>query len=217
MIHFANGTTLEPFDHPYNTTALNERAVELAMAHGFVLAREHDLHPAPAAEAGVLGRCLEVGNVLSHYEDYIILPPRRIVDRFEEAPGVENIDVFDIEGTYDTIISISTIEHVGVDDGTDSPMGAFHAITHLRQRLAPGGRFFCTFPTGWNRRLDIFLGAGTISRMALSDQFFVRDGVNWVEQVRNPHGGFQPYPYGVTQPWAEAVWVGEFAPLVTNP
>ncbi len=48
-------------------------------------------------------------------------------------------------------------------------------------------------------------------------QFFVRDGVNWVEQVRNPHGGFQPYPYGVTQPWAEAVWVGEFAPLVTNP
>ena len=51
VIHFANGTTLEPFDHPYNTTALNERAVELAMVHGFVLAREHDLYPTPSAEA----------------------------------------------------------------------------------------------------------------------------------------------------------------------
>lgn len=209
MIHFLNGDTLQPFDHPYNTTALNERAVELAMVQQFLIMRHN--------WEGRLGEVLEVGNVLSHYEDSISLPSRRIVDRFEVAPNVENIDVFDIEGTYDTIISISTIEHVGVDDGTDSPMGAFHAITHLRQRLAPGGRFFCTFPTGWNRRLDIFLGAGTISRMALSDQFFVRDGVNWVEQVRNPHGGFQPYPYGVTQPWAEAVWVGEFAPLVTNP
>ena len=201
MIHFLNGDTLHPFDHPYNTTALNERAVELRMALSFL----DDCF----CRAGI-GRMLEVGNVLSHYgED----TKRRIVDRFEEAPGVENIDVFDIEGTYDTIVSISTIEHVGVDDGTESPMGAFHAITHLRQRLAPGGRFFCTFPTGWNQRLDIFLGAGTISRMALSDQFFVRDGVNWVEQWRNPHGGFRPYFYGVTQPWAEAVWVGEFGPL----
>ena len=205
VIHFANGTTLEPFDHPYNTTALNERAVELAMVQQFLIMRHN--------WEGRLGEVLEVGNVLSHYEDSISLPSRRIVDRFEVAPGVENIDVFDIKGTYDTIISISTIEHVGVDDGTDSPIGAFHAITHLRQRLAPGGRFFCTFPTGWNRRLDIFLGAGTISRMALSDQFFVRDGVNWVEQVRNPHGGFQPYPYGQTQPWAEAAWIGEFGPL----
>ncbi len=205
MIHFANGTTLEPFDHPHNTTALNERAVELAMVQQFLIMRHN--------WEGRLGEVLEVGNVLSHYEGSIALPSLRVVDRFEVAPGVENIDVFDIEGTYDTIISISTIEHVGVDDGTDSPMAAFHAITHLRQRLAPGGRFFCTFPTGWNQRLDIFLGAGTISRMALSDQFFVRDGVNWVEQVRNPHGGFQPYFYGVTQPWAEAVWVGEFGPL----
>lgn len=209
MIHFANGITIPEFDHPYNTTALNERAVELAMVQQFLIMRHN--------WEGRLGEVLEVGNVLSHYGDSITLPSRRIVDRFEVAPNVENIDVFDIEGTYDTIISISTIEHVGVDDGSEDPMAAFHAITFLRQRLAPGGRFLCTFPTGWNRRLDIFLGCGTISRMALSDQFFVRDGVNWVEQVRNPHGGFQPYPYGVTQPWAEAVWVGEFAPLVTNP
>ena len=217
MIHFANGTTLEPFDHPYNTTALNERAVELAMAHGFVLAREHDLYPTPAAEAGVLGRCLEVGNVLSHYEDSIALPSRRVVDRFEVASGVENIDVFDIEGTYDTIISISTIEHVGVDDGTGNPDGGWHASLHLRSLLAPGGRFFCTFPTGWNRRLDTFLTSGFVSRQSASEAYMVRDGNDWRESIRNRQQGFTPRPYGQTQPWAEAVWIGEFAPLVTNP
>jgi hypothetical protein len=217
MIHFANGTTLEPFDHPYNTTALNERAVELAMVHGFVLAREHDLYPTPAAEAGVLGRCLEVGNVLSHYEDYIVLPPRRVVDRFEVAPGVENIDVFDIKGTYDTIISISTIEHVGVDDGRGYPGAALDAIFHLRSLLAPGGRFFCTFPTGWNSALDHSLNWGEISRLAVTEVYVARNGEDWGEYGANGRRGFYPRPYGLTQPWAEAVWIGEFAPLVTNP
>ena len=207
VIHFADGTTLEPFDHPYNTTALNERAVELAMAQQFLIMRHN--------WEGRLGEVLEVGNVLSHYEDSIALPSRRIVDRFEVAPGVENIDVFDIEGTYDTIISISTIEHVGVDDGTNGASDAWFAIDHLRSLLAPGGRFFCTFPTGWNERLDIALRTGSVSRTSVSETFFVRDGTNWVEVP--PGHRTAPRPYGQTQPWAEAVWIGEFAPLVTNP
>ena len=209
MIHFANGTTLEPFDHPYNTTALNERAVELAMVQQFLIMRHN--------WEGRLGEVLEVGNVLSHYEGSIALPSRRVVDRFEVAPGVENIDVFDIEGTYDTIISISTIEHVGVDDGTDNPDGGWHASLHLRSLLAPGGRFFCTFPTGWNRRLDTFLTSGFVSRQSASEAYMVRDGNDWRESIRNRQQGFTPRPYGQTQPWAEAVWIGEFAPLVTNP
>ena len=209
VIHFANGTTLEPFDHPYNTTALNERAVELAMVQQFLIMRHN--------WEGRLGEVLEVGNVLSHYEDSIALPSRRVVDRFEVASGVENIDVFDIEGTYDTIISISTIEHVGVDDGTGNPDGGWHASLHLRSLLAPGGRFFCTFPTGWNRRLDTFLTSGFVSRQSTSEAYMVRDGNDWRESIRNRQQGFTPRPYGQTQPWPEAVWIGEFAPLVTNP
>lgn len=208
MIRYTNGGTLEPFDHPYNTTALNERAVELAMAREFLLWR---------STRGELGRCLEVGNVLSHYEDFIALPSRRVVDRFEVAPGVENIDVFDIEGTYDTIISISTIEHVGVDDGRDYPGAALDAIHHLRTLLTPGGRFFCTFPTGWNAVLDHALNWGEISRWAATEVYMARDGEDWVEYGANGRRGFTPRPYGQTQPWAEAVWIGEFAPLVTNP
>ena len=202
MIRYANGTTLQPFDHPYNTTILNERAVELAMAQQFIIIRHN--------WEGRMGRVLEVGNVLSHYEDSIALPSRRIMDRFEVAPGVENIDVFDIEGTYDTIISISTIEHVGLDDGRDYPHAAIEAIYHLRSLLTTGGRFFCTFPTGWNAALDDFLASGELGRWSLSGTYVVRTGENWTEAHPDDKA---PRPYGLTQPWAEAVWIGEFGPL----
>jgi len=203
MIYLANGTTLPGFDHPYNTTALNERAVELAMAQQFIITRHN--------WEGRMGRVLEVGNVLSHYEDCIILPPRRIVDRFEVAPGVENIDVFDIEGTYDTIISISTIEHVGRDDGRDRPHAAVEATYHLRSLLAPGGRFFCTFPTGWNEALDADLGRWP-DRARHGHHYFVRDGRDWVEDAGLAGGGYRPRPYGQTQFWADGVFVAEFGP-----
>lgn len=203
MIHLANGTTLQPFDHPYNTTALNERAVELAMAQRFLLTRRM---------AG-MGNVLEVGNVLDHYNDRsdFPVPERRIVDRFEVAPGVENIDVFDIEGTYDTIISISTIEHVGRDDGRDRPHAAVEATYHLRSLLAPGGRFFCTFPTGWNEALDADLGRWP-DRARHGHHYFVRDGRDWVEDAGLAGGGYKPRPYGQTQFWADGVFVAEFGP-----
>jgi len=203
MIHLANGTTLQPFDHPYNTTALNERAVELAMAQRFLLTRRM---------AG-MGNVLEVGNVLDHYNDRsdFPVPERRIVDRFEVAPGVENIDVFDIKGTYDTIISISTIEHVGRDDGRDRPHAAVEATYHLRSLLAPGGRFFCTFPTGWNKALDADLGRWP-DRARHGHHYFVRDGRDWVEDAGLAGGGYKPRPYGQTQFWADGVFVAEFGP-----
>lgn len=203
MIHLANGTTLQPFDHPYNTTILNERAVELAMAQRFLLTRRM---------VG-MGNVLEVGNVLGHYNDRsdFPVPKRRIVDRFEVAAGVENIDVFDIEGTYDTIISISTIEHVGRDDGRDRPHAAVEATYHLRSLLAPGGRFFCTFPTGWNEALDADLGRWP-DRARHGHHYFVRDGRDWVEDAGLAGGGYKPRPYGQTQFWADGVFVAEFGP-----
>lgn len=203
MIHLANGTTLQPFDHPYNTTIFNERAVELAMAQRFLLTRR----------MASMGNVLEVGNVLDHYNDRsdFPVPERRIVDRFEVAPGVENIDVFDIKGTYDTIISISTIEHVGRDDGRDRPHAAVEATYHLRSLLAPGGRFFCTFPTGWNKALDADLGRWP-DRARHGHHYFVRDGRDWVEDAGLAGGGYKPRPYGQTQFWADGVFVAEFGP-----
>ena len=65
---------------------------------------------------------LEVGNVLSNYEnslsDYLGIRPRRIVDKFEIAEGVENVDILDVSNSikYSGIVSISTVEHVGQGD-----------------------------------------------------------------------------------------------------
>lgn len=186
------------YDHPYNATALNERGVELAEAAVVIGSWEAD------------GTVLEVGNVLSHYPDLDgLVGPRRIVDRFEVAPGVENIDVFDIRGTFDYIVSISTLEHVGVDDGRNDPESARDALSFLRSLLNEDGEMFVTFPYGWNRALD----ASADSLGATWSAAWHRDGFGgWVPM----HAGETP-GYGVTQPWAEAVWVGTFGPLVTQP
>lgn len=186
------------YDHPYNTTKLNERGVELAEAVITVGSWE--------ADASIL----EVGNVLSHYPDIDKLAgPRRIVDRFEEAPGVENIDVFDIRGRYDYIASISTLEHVGVDDGRSDPWFGLAALPFLRSLLREGGEMYVTFPYGWNSVLD----RAAASLDATWAAAWHRDGFGvWVPMKMTETPG-----YGETQPWAEAVWIGTFGPLVTQP
>ena len=85
----------------YNLTWLNERAVELPLALEVV-------------HRG--GRILEVGNVLAHYGEL----GHEVVDRYERAPGVRNIDVLSLEPgrEWDRVVSISTVERVA---STTSP------------------------------------------------------------------------------------------------
>src|SRR5690349_24535536 len=92
----------------YNRIAFNncaERAVEVPLAFDF-LAQQVGKDP-----------ILEAGNVLQHYEnalsDTFGIRHRHIVDKFEVGPGIENIDLFDIASKYQTIVCISTVEHVG--------------------------------------------------------------------------------------------------------
>jgi len=125
------------FDHPYNTTLLNDRAVEVPVALRFV---EHQV-----------GVGVEIGNVLSHYTTV----SHRVVDRWEEAPGVENIDVFDVRGPFDWIVAVSTLEHVRKDEPDQgAPWAAVTAVEHLRHQLAPGGELLVTVPFGQNPYLD---------------------------------------------------------------
>jgi SAM-dependent methyltransferase len=178
MIRWAS-RDLALVDHPYNTTILNERSVELAVAFDFL--------------RQVSGDGLEVGNVTSHYRNC----HHRVVDLFEEADGVENMDVFDISGSYDWILSISTVEHVYWDD-QKNPMGGERAVKHLRSLLRPGGRMLVTVPLGWNPPLDERLPLG-----ADVSACFWRDGDVWVA------GGLTPATYGPS--WANAVWIGEWS------
>lgn len=174
-------------DYAYNTTRLNERAVELPIARWW-------LRPAT-------GRVLEVGNVLGHYFDD--LPTRTIVDRYEVGAGVDNRDVFDVAGEWDSIVAISTLEHVRWDEQPRDPDGAVEALGHLRSLLAPGGRLLVTIPMGWHERLDRHLLDGLCGPVTACT--LVRAGDGWVQSEAPVWR-----PYGVSQPWAESVWVGEW-------
>lgn len=179
-----DGTEYRYFSHDYNTTALNERTVEIPIAAAFV------------AEHGI---DLELGNVLGHYPG--IAPPHRVVDRFEIADGVENIDVFDIDGSYDSIVVISTLEHVRWDEPDRDTHGAIRALNHLRSLLNCDGHLFVTVPAGHHPTLDEHLAGNDHGARSLSTM--VRCYGGWV-QTATPH----PAPYGATTKWAESVWIG---------
>jgi hypothetical protein len=135
---------------PFNNFA--ERAVEIPIAFDF-LARLQNKNT-----------ILEVGNVLSNYEnllsDYLGIRPRRIIDKFETGFGIDNVDLMNLSSIekYHTIVSISTIEHIGQ---RVSPTGEFGESNKVADREAPlkaiakiydllyvGGRAFITVPFG---------------------------------------------------------------------
>jgi SAM-dependent methyltransferase len=81
-----------------------------------------------------------------------------VIDLFEIAPGVLNVDIVDFKPTnrYDLILSISTLEHVGKDDEV-RPEKAIIATEHLKSLLAPGGRLIVSVPLGYNSYVDHML------------------------------------------------------------
>jgi len=148
-----------PYEYSfYAQTWRNERTIEVAIARHFL--------------SGATGRMLEVGNVLSHYG----FQGHEVLDRYERGlAGVLNEDVisFDPVARYDTIISISTLEHVRCDEEEKDPRGSLKALENLRRLLAPGGRMLVTVPVDWHQGLDDDIAAGrfTLGR----DVFYRRD------------------------------------------
>ena len=101
---------------------------------------------------------LEVGNVLSHYG----ITGHDVIDKYEQESGVINCDVTEYETgkRYDTIISISTIEHVGFDEAVRDSTKPHKAINLLRALLSPSGLMVVTAPTGYNPAIDEDIRAG---------------------------------------------------------
>ena len=183
------GDELVPFSHLYNSTWLNERAVELAVAAHWL-------------RGGM--PTLEVGNVLNHYEPLAF--DHVVVDRYEQADGVFSLDVFDVDAEFDQIVSISTMEHVRWDEEPRMDDGAVRAVEHLLNLLRPGGRMLVTAPTGHNPGLDGYLSGGAgASRLCT----FVREG-GLFDPVWRRTEVPAVLPYGGIQPWAQAVWVVEW-------
>ena len=142
------GTRYRYLWHPYMTTWRSERAVELPIAWSRV--RKAD----PA-------NILELGNVLSNY-----FPMRHaVVDKYEQTPGVINEEIVDFDPgrRYELIVTISTLEHVGWDEGEPrDPEKVLRAIERLRELLTPDGELLFTVPHGSHTALDGYLSEGRV-------------------------------------------------------
>jgi SAM-dependent methyltransferase len=132
---------------------LTERTVEVPVIQALV-----DRHRSE--------RLLEVGNVLSHYRRQ----SHTVVDRYERAPGVLNRDVLELGGlgSFDLIVGISTLEHVGLDEHPPDPHKALRAVGVLCGLLVPGGRLVLTVPAGYNPVFDAAIRCGDfpVARLA---------------------------------------------------
>jgi hypothetical protein len=174
--------------HPYMSTWLTERAVEVPVAWS----RVRNTDPAST---------LEIGNVLSHY----FPTTHTVVDKYERARGVINEDVvsFSPNRSYDLIVSVSTLEHVGWDEKPKDPVKVLRAIDHLRGLLTDTGELLFTVPKGWHPELDTYISEGRISlaeRLCLkrisTDDRWAEVDCRELDEVRYD----TPFPYanGVT-------------------
>jgi hypothetical protein len=162
--HF-NNHPLEYFFHSYNNFRLSERAIEIPIIKYFLSQNDYR-------------EILEIGNVTNHYYDYFrnIFADKNksVVDKFEQAPGVMNLDIADYAPAkqFDFVFSISTFEHMDSDLGMnpDYVAGSSRLISVAADNikhvsdvlLAAGGKFIVTAPIGyapeWDRTFysDVF-------------------------------------------------------------
>lgn len=177
----------EYFDHPANSTRVNERRVEVPIIRSYVEANR--------------GAMLEVGNVLGQYLG------RRwtTVDLVEKEKGVVNCDILSWKGgPYDLVVSISTFEHIGTDFGKE-PERAIDAVIHCCGLLAHNGRLVFTVPIGYHPVLDEWLfnrwgGTKSYLKRVSADNRWEQVGLDDVRGAK----------YGSPFKFANAIIVGEF-------
>lgn len=137
-----DGQKYRYFVHHYNATWRNERAVEVPIIYRELMKHSDQ-------------KILEVGNVLSHY--FSVTHP--VLDKYEQVAGVINKDIVEFvpSDSYDLIISISTLEHVGFDEEPQDAKKIQKAIVRMIEWLRPGGKLLVTVPVGYNPHLDELL------------------------------------------------------------
>ena len=127
-----------------------------------------------------------------------------VVDRYELALGVWNIDVLTIDsGPYDLIISISTSTMWGWDEDSEDADKPLRAVEHLASLLAPGGRLLVTMPVGYNPHVDSALRSGIFTFDELRYRRRVSHSNRWTEipatDVGKPRDG-HPSPSPTCSP-----------------
>lgn len=148
-------------------------------------------------------RVLEFGSVLPYY-----FPVHHcVIDKYDNRAGL-NVDILDLRlpKKYDLIVSISTIEHVGFNEGKYA--GRYQVTPHsaekikqaldvLKDHLSPHGKLIITAPLGYNPELDdmlrkdrILAGVKYLKRISRSNKWIeVQEGEIKHVEYGNPYTG----------------------------
>lgn len=134
-----NGKELDEFIHPYNRTSNNERKIELAIAFDWI--ETTDL--------------LEIGCVLPYYGvDY-----HTVIDPYDPHSQAINIEVeeFHPERKSGQLISISTLEHIGLPEYGRTVKPIENTIKIIDRFDDWAEQWLYTIPIGYNKSLDEYL------------------------------------------------------------
>jgi hypothetical protein len=147
---------------------------------------------------------LEVGNVLSHYSDV----KHTVVDKWEKGRGMNviNEDILDYRPnrTFDLIVSISTIEHIGWDGKPRCPERVLEVFPKLQSMLRTNAKAVLTIPVGYNRFLDKCLSE---ERIPFSEAFFLTKKNAENEWTESDAVSALRYEYDRPFPYANALAV----------
>jgi len=150
---YFKGKKLNYFYHRYNKTWKNERAIEIPIALEYLSRYQNK-------------KILEIGNVLNHYLNVNHV----VIDKYEIFPGVINKDIENIclNDKFDLIISISTIEHIGLDDYPKDPEKAIRTLKKLKKKfLKKDGIILISFPFGYNEKISEMINKNKLSNFEM--------------------------------------------------
>lgn len=188
-----DGKSYQYLYRTYNNTWRGERTVEVPIAY----------HSVTEAKGK---RILEVGNVLQNY----YRSSHDVVDKYEKGANVINADILTYvpEQTYDLIVSVSTLEHVGWDEEKKDPEKILRCLENLIDNcLSPGGKLVVTMPLGYNRHVDHYVRT---NRFPFSEIRFMKRISARNEWAEVPYGEVENAVYGYPFFFANAIMVGTY-------
>tara|TARA_B100000683_G_scaffold275786_2_gene327665 strand:- start:1316 stop:2512 length:1197 start_codon:yes stop_codon:yes gene_type:complete len=122
------------FNHPYNTTMMNERTVEIPLALDFIAD-----HP----------DYVEVGAVMPYYGH----KADTVIDPFDpEATDSRRLAECDLTGK--NVLCISTLEHIGLDEYGNENLNTHESYEGFYQIITQAENYLITVPIGYNQDLD---------------------------------------------------------------
>jgi len=147
-----------------HSTWVSERSLELSLFKYILDSSPHH-------------NMIEIGNVLHNYYNCSHV----VIDKYDASHNVIISDIMDYNefDIYDLAISISTLEHIGLDESDLDDNKAIYAIEHILRLLKNGGKFIFSIPFGYNIPLDNYV----LNNDRIDCSFFKRFGMLSWKQV----------------------------------